>query len=78
MRPKEERIVISFNTTTMAMAMEKKCKATGEEGRIIPLPREIKAGCGLAWSSHRLDIPYWKKYMEDNQIDYDIIKQMML
>ena len=46
---KERKLVITFNTTTEAMAMEKTCKETGAEGRIIPVPRAISAGCGLAW-----------------------------
>ena len=78
MRPKEERIVISFNTTTMAMDMERKCKASGEDGRLIPLPKEISAGCGLAWAGRKLDTVYWEKYMAENLIEYDKIKQMMI
>ena len=46
---KERKLVITFHTTTEAMAMEKTCKETGTEGRIIPVPRAISAGCGLAW-----------------------------
>lgn len=46
---KERKIVITFHTTTEAMAMEKTCKDAGAEGRIIPVPRAISAGCGLAW-----------------------------
>ena len=49
MRRKELKLVITFHTTSDAMAMEKMCKANGAPGRIIPVPREISAGCGLAW-----------------------------
>ena len=31
------------------MAMEKACKENGVPGRVIPVPRAISAGCGLAW-----------------------------
>lgn len=31
------------------MAMEKACKEHNVPGRIIPVPRAISAGCGLAW-----------------------------
>jgi hypothetical protein len=30
--------------------MEAKCRETNTHGRIIPVPGEISAGCGLAWS----------------------------
>lgn len=49
MIPKTERLVITFHTTTEAMAMERLCKDLGAPGRLIPVPRQISAGCGLAW-----------------------------
>ena len=39
MRKKEERFVVTFATTTGAMAM------------LIPVPRSITAGCGMCWSA---------------------------
>lgn len=47
-RHAQERIkaVVTFHTTTDAMAMEKACKEAGAPGRLIPVPREISAGCG--------------------------------
>ena len=49
MRKKEMKLVITFHTTADAMAMEKKCREAGVAGRLIPVPRAISAGCGLAW-----------------------------
>ena len=46
---KQEKLVITFYTTTAAMAMENICKASGADGRIIPVPSSITADCGLAW-----------------------------
>ena len=46
---KTEKLVITFYTTTAAMAMESVCKASGADGRIIPVPGSISADCGLAW-----------------------------
>jgi len=31
--------------------MERACQAAGLPGRLIPVPREITAGCGLAWKA---------------------------
>ena len=39
MRKKEERFVVTFATTTGAMAMERACQAAGLPGRLIPVPR---------------------------------------
>lgn len=49
MRKKELKLVVTFHTTADAMAMEKACKENQVPGRIIPVPRAISAGCGLAW-----------------------------
>lgn len=46
---KEKKLVITFYTTTEAMAMEQACKKAMAPGRLIPVPRSISAGCGLAW-----------------------------
>ena len=46
---KTEKLVITFFTTTDAMAMEKFCKEENADGRIIPVPGSISADCGLAW-----------------------------
>lgn len=55
MRKKELKLVIAFHTTADAMAMEKICKETGTPGRLIPVPRVISAGCGLAWCAELED-----------------------
>ena len=49
MRTKEYHLVIAFYSTHDAMAFEEICRAKGAVGRLIPLPKEISAGCGLAW-----------------------------
>ena len=51
MRKKELKLVVTFHTTADAMAMEKACKAEEVPGRLIPVPRVISAGCGLAWAA---------------------------
>ena len=51
MRVKTPALVISFANVTEALAVERYCQANGLPGRIIPIPREITAGCGLAWKA---------------------------
>lgn len=55
MRQKELKLVVTFHTTADAMAMEKACKEHNVPGRIIPVPRAISAGCGLAWCADLTD-----------------------
>ena len=49
MREKRLYLVITFHTTSAAMAMESLCAEKGLPGRLIPVPREITAGCGMAF-----------------------------
>lgn len=51
MRQRKDTLVVTFHTTTQAMAVEKYCAVKGLPGRIIPVPREITAGCGLSWKA---------------------------
>ena len=48
---REEKCIITFRTTTGAMAMERVCKEQGVAGRLIPVPRTITAGCGMCWAA---------------------------
>lgn len=41
--------VVSFASTHDAMRAELACTRAGVPGRIIPLPTQIHADCGLAW-----------------------------
>ena len=51
MRAKEPKIVVTFANTTDAMKMEAICTEKNVQGRMIPVPKVISAGCGLAWCS---------------------------
>ena len=57
MRTKQNYQILTFHTTTAAMAMEDYCHEQKIPGRLIPLPQEISAGCGLASVSYtHLDV----------------------
>lgn len=68
-RKKQPKLIITFPTTTAAMAMEAACGA--ELGRLIPIPREISGSCGLAWCAE----PQWEdtllRVMAKNNIEYE-------
>jgi hypothetical protein len=78
MREKKPYRVFTFSTTTEAIAMEKKCKMYGIPGRLIPVPREITAGCGLAW---RMSVEEYQQYgeqMQERNIKYDQDVELVL
>lgn len=69
MRIKRNYIVLSFRTTLEAMEWEKQCHARQVPGRLIPLPREISAGCGLAWRMLPGDWQSWQAALDQTQFD---------
>ncbi|MBP3836723.1 MAG: DUF3343 domain-containing protein [Pyramidobacter sp.] len=42
--------IATFDVTTMALMFEKYCRASGYSVKIVPVPRQISASCGLACS----------------------------
>ena len=49
-------LVVTFPTTAAAMSCEECCQrrglgGRGLGGRMIPVPGEVAAGCGLAWKT---------------------------
>lgn len=67
-RIKTPKLVITFPTTTAAMAMEASCDP--RLGRLIPTPREISAGCGLVWCAPPELEEELLSLMEQNHIPY--------
>ena len=55
MLKKKPTLIITFATTTQAMAMESFCARENLPGRLIPVPREITAGCGMSWKAEPAD-----------------------
>lgn len=49
MRRGKMKLVVSFYTTADAFAFEAACKKAGVPGRLGTVPRQMSAGCGMAW-----------------------------
>lgn len=69
MRVKRSYIVLSFRTTLEAMEWEKQCLTRQVPGRLIPLPREISAGCGLAWRMLPEEWQNWQEKLDKTRYD---------
>lgn len=75
---KKDYLIITFEETTMALYMERVCKEEKKDGRIIPLPKEIDAGCGLAWATVCKDKEEWKIFLNQKHIDYSKMEELIL
>lgn len=78
MRKKELKLVVTFHTTADAMAMEKICKEREVPGRIIPVPRAISAGCGLAWCAQLSEREQIESVMREAGIEQEDIHECMV
>lgn len=78
MRSKEMHCIITFHTTTQAMLFEQAAKEAGFQGRIIPVPREITAGCGLSWKDNvevRKDL---ERILAEQKLIFDHIYELLI
>ena len=71
MRKKTKQLVITFSTTTAAMAMEKRAQEMGIFGRLIPLPSEISAGCGLSWKTKPEEKEKMLVFLEEEKLKWE-------
>lgn len=78
MREKKLQLVISFESTANAMAVERFCMENGLPGRLIPVPKEITAGCGLAWKADITQKDELLKAFARENIEYDGVYELMI
>lgn len=50
-RRRRPALVIAFASTAQAMKAEEIFTREGLPGRMIPIPSQVTAGCGLAWKA---------------------------
>lgn len=74
MKKRELRLVVTFHTTADAMAMEKAC-ADKSEGRLIPVPRQLSAGCGISWSAPLTERDNVESILYTSDIEYEEITE---
>ena len=78
MRKKTKQLVITFSTTTAAMAMEKRAQDMGIFGRLIPLPSEISAGCGLSWKTKPEEKEKILVFLEEEKLKWEAMYELEL
>lgn len=68
-----QRLIVTFHTTSEAMAAESACKREQIPGKLIPVPRTLSAGCGIAWMSEPQEQSRMEQLLERRQIEWDQI-----
>ncbi len=75
---KRPKVVFTFRTTTDAMQMESLCKARELGGRMIPVPGEITADCGMAWCAEPEREEALRAAMGDAGISFQGVYRLMV
>ncbi len=78
MRNRTLKLLITFHSTTGAMAMEQHCKKENLPGRLIPVPTEITAGCGMAWCAPPESLPVLQSAVSGAGLDVQGWYEMLL
>ncbi len=78
MRKKEWKTVITFHTTTEAIALEAACGKEGIPGRLIPVPRQISSGCGLSWAMPAKWEGNMKEWMGERGIHWESLGEYLI
>lgn len=78
MRQRKEFLVITFSETADAMAAEKMFLEKQIPGRIIPIPRQLSAGCGLSWKTELSCRSQAKETLEAAKIHWEEMEPVEL
>ena len=77
LRKKEPKVIFTFRTTADAMETERLCRDQGAAGRLIPVPRAISAGCGMAWCAPVEERGSLEALFAGNGIEWEEAAEMM-
>ena len=78
MREKKQYVIFAFSSTTQAMAAESFFQSGGLPGRLIPVPREITAGCGFAWRAPVSDRELLVSALRSAGLGWESVTELML
>lgn len=77
-REKTLKVIFTFRSTTQAIKMEERCKCTGTSGRLIPVPRQISAGCGMAWAAEAAERESIEQLVKVEGVEVEGIHELLL
>lgn len=68
-----KKLYVVFYTTSEAIATEFACKNNSIEGKLVSVPREISAGCGMSFESDENNFEKIKDLLKEEDIEYEDI-----
>lgn len=77
-RMKRPKVVVTFATTSDAMAVEAAAREGGIPGRMIPVPSAISAGCGLSWCAPAEDREALEHALTERSLPFEAFHEVTL
>lgn len=69
---KDEVILVAFDSEHEALHFANLAKKNQIQGRLIPTPRRISAGCGMTWQAPQADAQAIKNLIADKGLQVKI------
>lgn len=76
MQPAGHTLIITFSTNYDAICAEKHARKHGLEGKLIPTPRSMSAGCGLAWQGFMADLETYQDGFSRQDIRWEAMEAL--
>ena len=73
---KTKSLIVTFFSSSEAIATEKICNKLGLGGRIITTPRHITADCGMSFTINFEQKEMLEKILKEEKIKYDKIIEL--
>lgn len=77
-RVKRPKVVVTFATTSDAMAVEAAAREGAIPGRMIPVPSAISAGCGLCWCAPVEDRATLEHALAEQSLTFEALHEVDL
>lgn len=68
-------VIALFETTRAVLKCERLCKAAAIPCKIIPVPRDLSAGCGMAIELNEADAEKVRVLMRNEAVDVRFVKR---
>ena len=76
MLKKELKLIITFYTSSEAMATEKVCKDAGIDGKLISAPRNLTADCGISYATDISNKEKIVSLLKEKKVEYEKIVEI--
>lgn len=71
MLKKELKLIITFYTSSAAMATERLCKENSIEGKLISAPRNLSSDCGISYATDVSNREKLEELLKERKIEFE-------